>query len=316
MADSGSNPLTAGASLGAGVGGSIGSLIGYFLSQGDRDTAMKLLQQATQQYQGLNPNVAAQQANADPQAQQAQLQALQQLRQIYQAGGMDAQTKADQATTTAQANANAQALNKGTQNQMARRGLSSSGMNYAMQQGNNQNAENTAYLGNLQAQAAGEGRAMNALQSAGQLGNAYGAQQDAISQFNASQRQNAQQQTFNNSYSKANGVASGYGAQAQGYLNQGRQTEDAANGAGSAVGAVGGALASLCDERLKTNVVRLSDEAMPGVPLSVFEYRHEPGQKYLGVIAQDLEKVAPHLVSHDESGLKYVHDFPPLKLKG
>jgi hypothetical protein len=63
---------------------------------------------------------------------------------------------------------------------------------------------------------------------------------------------------------------------------------------------------SYSDERLKQNVQRLPIEAAPGVPAALFEYKAAPGQKHLGVIAQDLERVAPEHVQEDANGIKMV----------
>src|SRR5712664_51228 len=73
----------------------------------------------------------------------------------------------------------------------------------------------------------------------------------------------------------------------------------------SAAGAVGAAFAS--DERDKKNIKRLDEEAAPGVPFAKFEYKKDPKhQKWMGVIAQDLEKVAPEYVKKDERGHRWV----------
>ncbi|QSQ14044.1 tail fiber domain-containing protein [Myxococcus landrumensis] len=63
----------------------------------------------------------------------------------------------------------------------------------------------------------------------------------------------------------------------------------------------------MCDERVKTGVQRLETEAMPGVPLATWEYESEPGVRYLGVVAQDVQAVRPDLVLEDGDGLLRVH---------
>lgn len=71
-------------------------------------------------------------------------------------------------------------------------------------------------------------------------------------------------------------------------------------------GTVGTAIAS--DERVKRDIERLSVEALPGVPFATFRYLPElepTGRQFLGVIAQDLEKVAPRYV-HERGGVKFV----------
>lgn len=62
----------------------------------------------------------------------------------------------------------------------------------------------------------------------------------------------------------------------------------------------------LSDERAKQNIRRLSIDAIPGVPWATFEYRHAPGRRELGVIAQDLERVSPRHVHRRPDGLLMV----------
>lgn len=67
--------------------------------------------------------------------------------------------------------------------------------------------------------------------------------------------------------------------------------------AGGIMGAAGSA-AKLSDARAKTDIRRLPIEAMPGVPFATWQWAegHEGSGPTFGVIAQDLQKVAPHLV--------------------
>jgi hypothetical protein len=73
----------------------------------------------------------------------------------------------------------------------------------------------------------------------------------------------------------------------------------------SMVGA-GASMAAKSDERLKQNIHRLNIEALPGVPFATWEWKAAPGKTYVGVIAQDLEKVAPEYVSQDADGIRWV----------
>jgi hypothetical protein len=256
-----------GQDVGAGLGGGIGALIGYFLSQGDRDKARQLIDEATGQFQGLDPRIQAQEAqavqagpsafnkvNVDPTTRAEQLEAVNQLRGIYSQGGMDPQARADTAQAMQTANQNAAALQGNIRNQMAQRGLSSSGANFAAQRSAAQNAANQGGLMALQAQAAGSQRAMGALQGAAGLAGQvrtqdYGQAADKAkatdlinqfnanlstnnNQFNAGQRQNAQQSTFNNGYAKAQGV----GGQAKAYQGLAGDTQRVAYGVGSGLG--------------------------------------------------------------------------------
>lgn len=86
--------------------------------------------------------------------------------------------------------------------------------------------------------------------------------------------------------------------------NQANQQTGASttSGAASMIGSI------MSDERVKTDIVRHPVEAAPGVPLATFEYKAQPGQHYAGVIAQDLEKVAPEHVATGADGIKRVSE--------
>lgn len=83
---------------------------------------------------------------------------------------------------------------------------------------------------------------------------------------------------------------------------------------------LGGTVGSvLSDERAKTDVQRLGEEVLPGVPVAVFRYRPEHGlgtTLQVGVVAQDLQRVMPSAVASREDGLLMVHPaFAPLSLE-
>ena len=58
----------------------------------------------------------------------------------------------------------------------------------------------------------------------------------------------------------------------------------------------------MSDERLKMNVRRLPEEVMAGIPHAEWEWKASPGVTQRGVIAQDVEKVAPQFVAKTPSG--------------
>ena len=68
------------------------------------------------------------------------------------------------------------------------------------------------------------------------------------------------------------------------------------------------ALAAMAsDERLKTGIRRSMLEVIPGVPFASWEWKGQPGVRWSGVIAQDLERVRPDLVVTNAEGLRFVN---------
>lgn len=82
---------------------------------------------------------------------------------------------------------------------------------------------------------------------------------------------------------------------------------DTIKGLGEFGGELGKLLFMLSDERAKRDIIREDEDVIPGVPLASWEYRHAPGRRFWGVIAQDLEKVAPHMVKRGSDGFLRVN---------
>lgn len=162
-----------------------------------------------------------------------------------------------------------------------------------------------------------------------EMGNFNRGRNDAYSQAQQAavgQGLTAQRQTFGQlqSLMQMLGGAQGVGAaqtpqylQALG-LQQGLNLQNAdmqnmlMGGGLQGLGMVGGGLATLSDERAKQKIERLPIDAIDGVPLAIFEFRMQPRRKWLGVIAQDVLKVAPRLVSKRADGL-YMVDYAGLR---
>jgi hypothetical protein len=75
---------------------------------------------------------------------------------------------------------------------------------------------------------------------------------------------------------------------------------------------------ALSDERSKTDLQRLPEEMIPGVPLALWRYRDGMGAPglHLGVVAQDLALVRPEAVRARHDGMFEVHpDFAPVALE-
>jgi hypothetical protein len=100
-------------------------------------------------------------------------------------------------------------------------------------------------------------------------------------------------------------------SQYQGAQNQQAQNQAGKNSTMSGIGQLGSTAAmAFSDERLKMNIHRLKLEAIPGVPFARWEWRDRPGEYGFGVIAQDLQKVAPEYVHEDRNGyLKVDYTF-------
>lgn len=80
-------------------------------------------------------------------------------------------------------------------------------------------------------------------------------------------------------------------------------------GKGAAGAASLAPLLAVSDERAKEDVHRLPLEVLPGVPLATWRYRpgYGPDGVHVGVIAQDLERVAPAYVSRRADGMRLVN---------
>jgi Chaperone of endosialidase len=63
---------------------------------------------------------------------------------------------------------------------------------------------------------------------------------------------------------------------------------------------------AVSDERKKKNIERTTLEATPGVPFATWEWIDGPPGRFVGVIAQDLEKFRPEMVHTAPDGTKLV----------
>lgn len=244
-----------------GAGNAAGSLLGYWLTSGDRSAAQGDYEKAEQGFAGLDPNIAAQTAgpssfdsiSIDPKDRAAQLGALTQLENIYKSGGLDASTKAQLQSVDQDTSRQAKAMDSTVANNMSQRGLGSSGASFAQQESNDQAAANREGQAGTQALAMGQGNKMAALQGASSIGSNlqsqdYGqaasraAAEDAISKFNANQKQGAEEQTFTNSLGKQQGEAGALDAMAGNRSDQAKQEQGVTAGVGQAAGSVAGSL--------------------------------------------------------------------------
>lgn len=88
--------------------------------------------------------------------------------------------------------------------------------------------------------------------------------------------------------------------------SQQQQMGDIFGGLGQLGGSLGG-LFALSDARAKRAIRRHPLEVLPGIALASWEYRHQPGTRHVGVIAQDVLRVMPQAVAVGEDGLLRVN---------
>ena len=72
--------------------------------------------------------------------------------------------------------------------------------------------------------------------------------------------------------------------------------------AGSVLGNIIGAI-GLSDKRLKTKIKSIGEKTPEGIPIKSFQFKDDPSnQRFIGVIAQDVQKKAPHAVAPMQGG--------------
>ena len=101
-----------------------------------------------------------------------------------------------------------------------------------------------------------------------------------------------------------------YGNQVNAWAAQQQANATSAAGLGQLVGTGIGAYAALSDARTKT-IIKPAGELPNGIKLYLFEYKPEFREKwgdgqYIGVIAQEVEKVVPEAVTEGNDGYKVV----------
>jgi hypothetical protein len=214
-----------GAAIGAGVGflaPIIGDLIGRALASGDREEADRLMKAAVDRFgpdilkapeiaeltPHLGPSAVAS-VYADPQAVAAQRQAVDDLRRASRPDNLEFRA----ATNDAEAFANQQAgAQQGAiQQQMAARGMSGSGVDFALRQQAGQDAANRASGMGFNAAVDGRPPASHSMRDYGSLasqmrgqsfgeGVTRGQAADSVARFNEAGRIAGQQQAFDNNF--------------------------------------------------------------------------------------------------------------------
>ena len=124
---------------------------------------------------------------------------------------------------------------------------------------------------------------------------------------------NAGLQGLNSGLSSGAGIAGQMGSNASSMWGQqaNAYNQSQAN-AGEGFGAILGAgaklgAAALSDRRLKTNISQVGVDERTGLALYEFEYTNGSGQRYEGVMADEVERVMPEAVFEMPDGFKAVN---------
>ena len=111
------------------------------------------------------------------------------------------------------------------------------------------------------------------------------------------------------------GLGTATGAQTSAYNQSQSAAAQAQGGIGSLVGMglMAGATAYKSDRRLKKKISRVGEDKR-GFGIYEFEYRDNPGSRFRGVMADEVEPIVPEAVSYGEDGFAQV-DYERLGLK-
>lgn len=303
--------------------------------------------------------------STDPRLKQAQLDALSSLRDVGSSGGMNMEDRARLSQVQSESGRAEKASRDAITQNMQSRGIGGSGFELAAQLSNQQGSAERAAQAGLEVNAQAQKRALEAMMQAGTLGGQMQSQDfsqqaqkanatDAISQFNAQNRTNAQarnvasqnsaqatnlsekqrlsdqnaamrnsqqqynkellQQKYENEYKKAAGQSGALANQAATTSAQGASNKAFVGGLISS-----GATAAASDKNAKKDIRELSSDDMSafldeitGYKYSYKNKKHGRGEQ-IGVMAQDIEKVAPEAVIEIDAVKHIDYDDPKLK---
>lgn len=257
------DPISAGIGLGGDV---IGGALGALLSSGDRAAARRAIERAIQGYgniplpvlqqmeaQLLGPS-AMEGVNADPALEGDQYQAIGQLGNIADSGGMTLEDRANYEGLQRDAAQRANAQRSGILSLLAKQGVNTGGASAALQLGAaNEQAERGSNAA-LQTAASAQKRATQAVLDRAKLASTVRGEQvseqtakaqarDMIAQRNAAAKQGAQaynlqipQQQYANEMQRQNGIASAATGASNYYTNEANRTAGQYANLGTAAG--------------------------------------------------------------------------------
>lgn len=237
----------------------VADLIGRALGSGDRDKAMRLLEDAAAQFgpgildapelKSLMPHLGASRfetARADPEAMEAQKLALREMQRMGNPDNLEFRGAMNAAELAANQQAGAQ--QGAIQQQMQARGMGGSGVDFAMRQQAGQNAANRASVAGFDAAKEGRRQALDAMKGAGSLagqirGQSWGEESDrasaadSIARFNEAGRMDAYQQDFSNRMGLARARGGAAQDMAGAYQQRAGDTQQQFSGYGQTAGA-------------------------------------------------------------------------------
>lgn len=262
-----------------GIGGAIGGFIGDRAGEDERRRAQQYLDAIQGLYREIDPTVRAYReethnlgpsamegvaSSLDPTLRSTQLAALRDLMGVAEAGGFDAQSRAQLAQAQGAAAQQQRAQQGALRQDFAGRGMAGGGSELALRAAAQQQAANANSMAGVQAAADARTRALAALQSgaslAGQVRGADYAQasdlagaRDRIAEYNSRNSQavnarnldrltQAEQATINNRFRRAGGRADAYRDQAGMMMDRERRNREMGQGLGGAVGRGAGAV--------------------------------------------------------------------------
>lgn len=221
------------------ITGGIGDVAGLFGGDGDINDAQNDYRKEREGYEGLSPNINYSDIASDPQGRAAQMDALAQLQNQYRSGGLDAIDRGKlndiNINSNQVANQNRQAVAQGAM----RQGNWNGGNALVSQQLAGQQAANMANYQGVQAGSQALQNRQRAVGGAAEVGGAVGDARDMISRFNATNRLNAQQMSFQNAMARQNGISRGYENEAAGSYGMADRTQRKGKAIGQGIGAIG-----------------------------------------------------------------------------
>jgi hypothetical protein len=240
---------------GAAIGGVIGAaagIVGSLLQSGDEEKIQRLQQQALQLYGDISlPSLtkvvaqSIQPTQVDPSLKNAQKAALDQLLVRSKANGMDPQSQAAYMQAQQQSNQDNVSRQKSIEEQMARRGASGSGAEWAARAGSASSAADRLSRASYQAAGDSASRGLQATQAASGAATAGRGQDDqeaqaanAIKMYNQQMQFQAAQGDFQNQLRLADAKARAMGVAVGGYERSEGRTADTAAAIGKGAGAL------------------------------------------------------------------------------